>query len=117
MLTVQFEVYNHYCVLGLQDSHVLAAQACMCAKSLQPWLPLFDPMDQAPLSMGLSRQECWTGMPCPPPGDLPHPGIKPESPVAPAVQVDSLPLSHQGSPLEPPYKWPQMEEAVHLISQ
>ena len=31
---------------------------------------------QAPLSMGFSRQEYWSGLPCPPPGDLPHSGIK-----------------------------------------
>ena len=31
---------------------------------------------QAPLTMGFSRQEHWTGLPCPPPGDLPDPGIK-----------------------------------------
>ena len=37
-------------------------------------------------------------MPCPLLGDLPDPGIKPASPMAPALQVDSLPLSHQGSP-------------------
>ena len=53
---------------------------------------------QAPLSMGFSRQEYWSGLPCPPPGDLPDPGIKPISPAAPALQADSLPLSHQGSP-------------------
>ena len=53
---------------------------------------------QAPLSMGLSRQEYWSGLPCPPPGDLPDPGIKPTSPTSPALQVDSLPLSHQGTP-------------------
>ena len=34
---------------------------------------------QAPLSMGFSRQEYWSGLPCPPPGDLPDPGIEPES--------------------------------------
>ena len=33
---------------------------------------------QAPLSMGFSRQEYWSGLPCPPPGDLPNLGIKPE---------------------------------------
>ena len=54
---------------------------------------------QAPLSMGFSRQEYCSGLPCPPPGDLPDPGIEPMSPVAPALQADSLPLSHQGSPL------------------
>ena len=36
---------------------------------------------QAPLSMELSRQEYWSGMPFPTPGDLPNPGIKPRSPV------------------------------------
>ena len=36
---------------------------------------------QAPLSMGFSRQEYWSGLPCPPPGDLPDPGIKPASPA------------------------------------
>ena len=34
----------------------------------------------APLSMGFSRQEYWSGLPCPPPGDLPDPGIEPASP-------------------------------------
>ena len=50
---------------------------------------------QAPLSMGLSRQEYWSGLPSPSPGDLLNPGIEPGSP---ALQVDSLPLSYQGSP-------------------
>ena len=50
---------------------------------------------QAPVSMGFPRQECWSGLPCPPPGDLPDPGIKPKSP---ALQADSLPLSHLGNP-------------------
>ena len=50
---------------------------------------------QAPLSMGHPRQEYWSGLPCPPPGHLPHPGIEPKSP---AVQVSSLPLSPRGSP-------------------
>ena len=46
---------------------------------------------QAPLSMGFPRQEYWTGLPFPSPGDLPNPGIKP---TFPASQVDSLSLSH-----------------------
>ena len=49
---------------------------------------------QAPLSMGFSRQEYWSGLPCPAPGDIPTPGIKPASPVAPTFQADSLPLNH-----------------------
>ena len=54
---------------------------------------------QAPLSMGFPRQECWSGLPCLYPGHLPDPGIEPTSPVAPALQTDSLLLSHPGNPL------------------
>ena len=53
---------------------------------------------QAPLSMGFSRQEYWSGLPFPPPGDLPNPRIKTASSVAPALQVDSLPMSHWENP-------------------
>ena len=41
-------------------------------------------------SMGFSRQEYWSGLPFPSPGDFPNLGIKPESPVPPALQLDSL---------------------------
>ena len=40
---------------------------------------------QAPLSMGFPRQEYWNGLPCPPPGDLPDPGIEPTSFTSPAL--------------------------------
>ena len=40
---------------------------------------------QAPLSLGFSRQEHWSGLPCPPPGDLPHPGIEPSPVTSPAL--------------------------------
>ena len=50
---------------------------------------------QAPLSLGFSKQECWSGLPCLPPGDLPDPEIESRPP---ALQVASLLLSHQGSP-------------------
>ena len=53
---------------------------------------------QAPLSMGISRQEYWSGSPCPPPGDLPDPGNEPASPVSPALRVDSLPTEPPGKP-------------------
>ena len=52
---------------------------------------------QAPLSMGFSRQEYWSGLPYPSPGDLPKPGIKPRSP---AFQADSLPTELSGKPKE-----------------
>ena len=48
-----------------------------------PWTVAY----QAPLSMGFSRQEYWSGWPSPSPGDLPDPGIEPWSP---ALQADAL---------------------------
>ena len=55
---------------------------------------------QAPLSMGFSRQEYWSGLPCPPPGDLPNPGIGTASLISPAL-VGSLPLMPPGKFLMP----------------
>ena len=49
-----------------------------------PWTVAY----QAPPSMGFSRQECWSGLPFPSPGDLPHPGIEPGSP---ALHADASP--------------------------
>ena len=51
---------------------------------------------QAPLSMGFSRQEYWSGLPFPSPGDLPDPGIEPGSP---ALQADSLSSEQLGPTL------------------
>ena len=51
---------------------------------------------QAPLSLGFSRQEYWSGLPFPSPGDLPNIGIKPAFPVSPPLQVDSLPAELSG---------------------
>ena len=50
---------------------------------------------QAPLSMGFSRQEYWSGLPCPPLEDLPNPEIKPRSPT---LQEDSVPAEPTGKP-------------------
>ena len=52
---------------------------------------------QAPLSMGFPGQEYWSGLPCPPPGDRPHPWMETICPAA--LQADSLPLSHWESPM------------------
>ena len=56
---------------------------------------------QAPLSMGFSRQECWSGLPFPFPEDLPDLGIEPRSP---ALQADSLPTKLPGKLLRLQYK-------------
>ena len=63
---------------------------------------LCNPMDcipPGPLSTGFSRQEYWSGLPCPLPEDLPDPGIEPESFVPPALQLDSLPTEPLRKPL------------------
>ena len=59
--------------------------------SVTPWTVA----RQAPLSMEFSRQEYWSGLPFPSPGDLPDPGIKPG---CPALQADSLPSEPPGKP-------------------
>ena len=63
--------------------------ACVYAQSLQSCLTLCNPMDWSlPGSMGLPRQEYWSGLPCPLPGDLPNPEIKSTSIASPALQAD-----------------------------
>ena len=63
---------------------------------MQLFVTLWTVARQAPLSMGFSRQEYWSGLPFPPPADLPNPAIKPESPVSPAMQEDSSPAGPSG---------------------
>ena len=57
-----------------------------------PWMVAY----QAPLSTGFSRQEYWSGLPFPSPGDLPNPGIEPG---CPSLQTDALPSEPPGKPL------------------
>ena len=57
---------------------------------MTPWTAAHE----APPPMGFPRQEYWSGLPFPPPGDLPDPGVTPESP---AEQVDSLVCSYLGT--------------------
>ena len=68
----------------------LVAESCPALAT--PWTVA----RQAPLSMGFSRQEYWTGLPCPPPGDLPDPKI----PRSPALQADSLLSEPPGANLQ-----------------
>ena len=74
---------------------------CVCVFSRFSRVQLFGipwtRVHQAPLSVAFSRQEHWSGLPCPTPGDLPNSWIEPEPPVSPALQADTLPLSSWGS--------------------
>ena len=71
-----------------------------CAQSFSPigfFVTQWTVACQALLSMGFSRHEYWSGLPFPPPGDLPDPGIEPGSPE---LQVDSLPTELRGKQVE-----------------
>ena len=72
---------------------------CACVLSyfshVRLFVILWTVAHQAPLSVGFSKQEYWSWLPCPSPGDLPHPGIEPRSP---ALEVDSLWLAPPGKP-------------------
>ena len=67
---------------------------------VQLFVTLWTVTYQASLSMGFSRQEYWSGLPCPPPGDLSNPGIEPVSPMPnPHWQAGALPLAPPGKSL------------------
>ena len=71
-----------------------------------PWTVAY----QAPPSMGFSRQEYWSGLPFPSPGDLPNPGLEPESP---AFQADALTSEPPGKPFS---KWTEYDLSLLEIS-
>ena len=76
------------------------ASACVLSHFSHVWLcvTVWTVAHQPPLSVGFSRQEYRSGLPSPSPGDLAGSGTEPTSHAAPALQEDSLPLSHCGSP-------------------
>ena len=87
------------------ETHNLREQKPACHACALSRVRLCDPTDwgpparQAPLSLGFSRQELWSGVPFPPLGDLPNPGMETASPASPSLAGDSLPLSGLGSPI------------------
>ena len=116
---------THYCLISAphtSEGSLLIVRVCACqvpsivSDSLRPYglqlatllspcredSCLDPPGDLNRFLPGFLRQEYWSGLPCPPPGDLLHSGIEPMSPVFLALQEDSLLLSHQGSPTTKP---------------
>ena len=85
------QLHNSFCWIVLLSVYLHCAQLLSPIKLFAtPWIVA----RQTPLAMGFSRQEYWSRFPSPSPRDLPDPGMEPRSP---ALQTDSLPLSHQGS--------------------
>ena len=77
------------------DTHIKPTLYMLCL--LLSYVQLWNPLDGSTpgSSWGFSRQEYWSGLPCPPPGDLPNPKIKPRSPV---LKMDSLLSEPPGKP-------------------
>ena len=91
------EAYIQFCVC-------VCVCARVCTQSLsRVWLfaTLWTVARQAPLSMGFSRQEYWRGLPFPPPGDLPSPGIEPAFPASPASASWFFTTEPPGKPQHP----------------
>ena len=88
----------------------------MHAKSLQLCRTLCDPMGpslaQVPLCIGFSKQEYWSGLPCPPAGNLPDPGIEPTSPT---LQADAL-LSESPGKASSHKSWPKNKGLLLMLS-
>ena len=72
--------------------------ACSAAAAVSESSRRRTPARQTPLSVGFSRQEYWAGLPCPPPGDLPHPGIERASLLSPVLAVLFLLILPPGNP-------------------
>ena len=93
---------------GFRSMQILCTKSLSCVGLFAtPWTVA----RQAPLSMGFSRQEYWSGLPCPPPGDHLHPGIKPRSPT---LQADSSPSEPPGNDTNDRH-WLVLKADVYLI--
>ena len=95
-LQLNFLTQKH--VLCQKEYSIVLSTACVCSVTqscpTRPWphgLP-------GSSGHGIFRQEYWSRLPFPPPGDLPNLGTEPKSPTSPALQVDSLPAEPSGKP-------------------
>ena len=95
---MHIQIYILHMCFHVLYLNILPCAVC-CAESLSRALHFVTPWTvahQAPLSMEFSRQECWSGLPCPSPGDPPNLGIEPRSPT---LQGDPLPSEPPGKPI------------------
>ena len=89
----------------LRNKHLILNHLCVHTKSLHLCPTPCDPKGYSPPGssvMGFSGQEYWSGLPCPPPGDLPDPGIQRGLWCLLHWQAGSLPLAPPGKPIQPP---------------
>ena len=84
VMSLLFNMLSRFVIAFLRKSRKVKMKSL---SRIQLFETLWTVAHQAPQSMGFSRQEYWSGLPFPSPGDLPDPGIEPRSP---ALQVDAL---------------------------
>ena len=91
-------LWNMYCyyLLSWNYKEFLFLGKVKSLSRVRLFATLWTVAQQAPLSMGFSRQEYWSGLPFPSPGDLPNPGIEPRSPT---LQADALTSEPPGKPM------------------
>ena len=90
---------SYYIVITFGEIGDLYVCVCVCVcVYVSDSATLWTVAHKAPLSMGFSRQEYWSRLLCPPPGDLPNPGMKPVLLCLLHWQVGSLPLMPPGKP-------------------
>ena len=89
----------------------MCVRECVFHFFTRVWLfvTLWAIVHQASLSIGFSKQEYWSGLPHPPPGDLPDPGMNLCLPPSPALQADSLPTGSVGKLTALTYFFPSFE--------
>ena len=99
LLALGGEGWSHWSIVSHSGDHscIVAHIPCVCVLSCfsHVWL-LATPWTvacQVPLSVGFSEWEYWSGLPCPPPWDLPDPRIEPTSPLSPALAGGSFTTS------------------------
>ena len=95
-LLINVNISSHFPLLIFNLKTTLKVKKYTChASHVQLFVIPWPVARQAPLSMGFSRQKYWSRLPCPPPGDLPNPGIEPRSP---ALWADALLSELSGKP-------------------
>ena len=93
MLVIKFQPMNFGEIHSMYNMHMCVLSHSVVSDSLDTKGRFYRPWTiahQAPLSMGLSRQEYWSGLPFPSPGDLPNLGIEPSSLWSPALEGESF---------------------------
>ena len=112
------ELYSTLCDNLLGKRIWKRIDTCMCTPSLFSYVQLlvtpWTVAHQAPLSMGFPRQEYWSGLPCPPPGDLPNPGIEP---VSRCVSYIAGSIFTSEPPGKPSVSWMCITESLRYMPE